>query len=104
MHMSHGDSVVTIVARAYTDAGSRPAFSRQSVSPWRMALPCCTRRLWPTARTSPSTTSAAPMGMPPSASPARASATASCDHLLIVHLEIIVSRQARRYGRRYAPG
>ena len=50
VHMSHGDSVVTIVDRAYTVAGSRPAFSRQSVSPCRMALPSCTRRLCPTAQ------------------------------------------------------
>ena len=76
VHMSHGDNVVTMVARAYTLAGSRPARSRQSVSPCRIALPSWTRRLRPTAITSPSTTRAAPIGMPPSARPARACCTA----------------------------
>ena len=31
----------------YTDAGNRPACSRASISPWRIALPFCTRRLCP---------------------------------------------------------
>ena len=52
-----------------TRAGVRQ-FSSASVSPWRMALFCCTRRLWPTARTVPSSaTSAPPIGTPPSDRP-----------------------------------
>src|SRR6266545_4106002 len=42
-----------------------------------MGLPCWTRRLCPAPMTLPSTTSAAPMGMPPSARPCRASALAT---------------------------
>src|SRR4051812_33989425 len=41
-----------------------------------MALPSCTRRLCPTATTCPSTTSAAPIGTPPSSRPRRASSRA----------------------------
>src|SRR3989337_1542358 len=72
VHMSHGESVVYIVARRYTDAARRPAFSSASVSPCRMALPCWTRRLCPTPRTRPSATRAAPIGTPPSSRPMRA--------------------------------
>src|SRR4030095_8501298 len=46
-HMAHGDRVVYKTLRVYTAAGSRPAFSKASISPWRMALLRCTRRLCP---------------------------------------------------------
>src|SRR3954468_10002535 len=42
-----------------------------------MALPRCTRRLWPRPTMRPSCTSTDPMGMPPSAWPAAASAIAA---------------------------
>src|SRR5437773_1451909 len=42
-----------------------------------MGLPSWTRRLWPEPMTLPSTTNAAPMGMPPSPRPVRASALAT---------------------------
>src|SRR5262245_1344578 len=47
VHIAHGERVVYKTLRAYTVARSRPAFSRASISPWRMALPRCTRRLCP---------------------------------------------------------
>ena len=79
--MSQGESVVTIVDLAYTVAGSRPAFSRQSVSPCRIALPSCTRLFQPVASTPPSTTSAAPIGMPPSDNPCLAARTAAARYI-----------------------
>src|SRR5882724_5720411 len=75
--MAHGDRVVYKTLRAYTAAGSRPAFSNASISPWSMALVRCTRRLCPRPMIRPSWTRTEPIGMPPSASPASASATAA---------------------------
>src|SRR6266850_2458734 len=75
--MAHGDRVVYKTLRAYTAAGSRPAFSNASISPWSMALLRCTRRLCPRPMIRPSWTRTEPIGMPPSASPASASATAA---------------------------
>src|SRR5581483_8232704 len=79
-HMSHGDKVVYMVARAYVAAGRRPACSRQSVSPCLMTLPHWTLRLRPAAISSPSTTRAAPIGIPPSDRPRLASSIATASH------------------------
>lgn len=93
-----------MVARAYSDAGSRPVFSRlrtdrhtvshsvteqatgrgsqpsctyQSISPWSVALPRCTLRLCPRPTIFPSITRTDPMGIPPSSRPISASRRAS---------------------------
>src|SRR5918999_1883329 len=57
--------------------GGRPAASRASISPCRIALPRCTRRLWPRPMMRPSWTSTEPIGIPPSRKPASASAIAA---------------------------
>src|SRR5947208_3115806 len=66
-----------MTACRYTAAGCRPAFSSASISPCRMALPFCTRRLWPRPMMRPPYTRTDPIGMPPSRSPASASAIAA---------------------------
>lgn len=71
----HGESVVTIVVPRYERC--RPAARKAAVSACSDGSPSCTRRLCPRPRSEPSGPySAAPMGMPPSASPVRASARA----------------------------
>src|SRR5699024_7933086 len=65
-HMMHGERVVYSPDSRYTLARRRPAFSIVSVSPCRIAESFCTRWLWPAASTSPSWTSTAPIGTPPS--------------------------------------
>src|SRR5699024_8863298 len=65
-HMMHGERVVYSTDSRYTLARRRPAFSIVSVSPCRIAESFCTRWLWPAASTSPSWTSTAPIGTPPS--------------------------------------
>src|SRR6185295_12255238 len=77
VHMSHGDSVVAIVARRYFEAGRRPATSSAFVSPWWIALPFWIRRLCPAPTTWSSIRIAAPIGMPPSARPIRACSMAT---------------------------
>src|SRR5215472_5928212 len=58
----------------------RPALRNASVSACAEGSPSCTRRLWPLPRSAPSGLKrAAPMGIPPSARPARASARAVCN-------------------------
>lgn len=76
----HGDSVVTIVLPRYDRC--LPAARNADVSACIDGSPSCTRRLRPRPSSEPSAAySAAPIGMPPSASPARASATAVASHL-----------------------
>lgn len=78
VHMSHGERVVYIVAPLYAEAGSRPVFARQDISACSTALPFWTRMLWPLPKILPSAaTRHAPMGMPPSAAPVRASERAA---------------------------
>src|SRR5689334_14490574 len=50
----------------------KPAFRKQSVSPWRMIVRCCWRWLWPSETSNPLHDSAAPTGMPPSSALLRA--------------------------------
>src|SRR5690349_13953189 len=66
------------------------------------ASPSCTRRLWPrpSRRPSPSK-SAAPMGIPPSASPIRASstATASMSEAAVIRPKLLRLEQLHRHRR-----
>ena len=75
LQYQQGDRVVTIVVPRYERC--RPAARKAAVSACMDGSPSWTRRLCPRPRSVPSAPySAAPIGMPPSASPARASATA----------------------------
>ena len=65
------------VARPYSDAFSRPAFSRQSISACNVALPFCTLVLCPLPTILSSITSTEPIGIPPSERPFLASSIAA---------------------------
>src|SRR5438105_2323713 len=79
LHMSQGDRVEYIVARRYSEAGSLPAFCRQSISACSTGLSCWTLRLYPWPAILPSITSTDPIGIPPrSANPALACSIAAC--------------------------
>src|SRR3954454_12704308 len=76
LQYQQGASVVTITVSRYLRR--RPARRNASVSPCSDGSPSWTRRLWPRPSSSPEdVNSAAPIGMPPSAKPARASSSAT---------------------------
>ena len=52
-HRARRERRVDRCTRDRRGAGWRPAFSSASISPCRIALPCCTRRLWPRPRIAP---------------------------------------------------
>src|SRR5579859_3508749 len=75
LQYQHGASVVTMILSRYVFC--RPALRKASVSPCAEGSPSCTLRLWPLPKRFPVLSkSAAPIGIPPSANPRRASSIA----------------------------